>query len=64
MLLYEENQKSGKPFPDEVDLKQLVHENQERLKELAAINETTAIIKTGKAIPETLDEICQILPKA
>ncbi|MCX6267917.1 MAG: hypothetical protein NTW16_11250, partial [Bacteroidetes bacterium] len=45
-------------------LEQLVYNNQERLKELAAINETTAIIKAGKSIPETLSEICQVLPKA
>ncbi len=64
MLLSDENRNSGKIIPDEVDLKQLVHDNQERLKELAAINYTTAIIKAGKAIPDTLDEICQILPGA
>ena len=64
MLLSDEDHKSGKILPDEFYLKQLVHDNQERLKELAAINDTTAIIKAGKAIPDTLDEICQILPKA
>ncbi len=64
MLLSDENPKTGKFNPNEVDLNQLVHDNQERLKELAAINDTTAIIKAGKSIPETLDEICRILPKA
>jgi len=64
MLPSDENKKAGKLLPDKVDLDQLVYENQERLKELAAINDTSAIIKTGKSIPETLDEICQILPKA
>ncbi len=51
-------------LPDAVDIEKLVHENRERLKELAAINETAAIIKKNKSIPETLYEICQILPKA
>ena len=64
MQLSDDNQKPGNILPDEVDLKQLVHDNQERLKELSAINETTAIIKAGKPIAETLDEICRILPKA
>ena len=64
MLLSDENPKTGKFNPNEVDLNQLVHDNQERLKELAAINDTTAIIKAGKSIPETLNEICRILPSA
>ncbi|MEI6681700.1 MAG: PEP/pyruvate-binding domain-containing protein [Bacteroidota bacterium] len=64
MLPSDENKKTGKLLPDKVDLDQLVYENQERLKELAAINDTSSIIKTGKSIPETLFEICQILPKA
>ena len=49
------------PVPD-VD--QLFYENRERLKELAAINETTLIIKGGKSIPDTLSAICKILPAA
>ena len=53
MLPSDENNKAGIVFPDAVDLKQLVYDNQERLKELAAINDTTAIIKAGKPIPET-----------
>ncbi|MDP1621965.1 MAG: PEP/pyruvate-binding domain-containing protein [Bacteroidales bacterium] len=64
MLLSDENGNPGNLLPEAIDLKQLVYENQERLKELAAINDTTAIIKAGKSIPETLGEICQILPKA
>ena len=64
MLPSDENNKPGKLLPDTVDLDQLVYDNQERLKELAAINDTTTIIKAGKSIPETLDEICRILPKA
>jgi hypothetical protein len=50
--------------PESIDVEKLVYENRERLKELAAINETAAIIKKNKSIPETLYEICQILPKA
>ena len=64
MLPSDENNEPGKLLPDTVDLDQLVYDNQERLKELAAINDTTTIIKAGKSIPETLDEICRILPKA
>ena len=64
MLPSDENNNPGKVLPDKVDLDQLVYDNRERLKELAAINDTTNIIKAGKAIPETLHEICQILPKA
>ncbi len=64
MLPADENNNAGNPLPDSIDLKQLVYENQERLKELAAINDTTVIIRTGKSIPETLFEICQIMPRA
>ncbi len=39
-------------------------ENIERLKELAAINRTTQIIKEGKSVEETLRQICIILPPA
>jgi len=40
----------------------LQHENTERLKELKAINKTSLIIEEGRAIDETLQEICDILP--
>jgi hypothetical protein len=40
----------------------LQYENTERLKELRAINQTSLIIEEGKAIDETLQEICDILP--
>jgi hypothetical protein len=46
------------------DVEKLVYDVRERLKELAAINDTTAIIKSGRSIPETLHDICQILPHA
>ncbi|HLN53816.1 MAG TPA: PEP/pyruvate-binding domain-containing protein [Lentimicrobium sp.] len=38
--------------------------NKERLKELSAINQTTAILRSGKSIEEALHQICIILPKA
>jgi hypothetical protein len=47
-----------------VDLEKLVYDNRERLKELAAINQTTFIIKKNNPVPETLFEICQVLPPA
>lgn len=43
-------------------LNRLMVDNTERLKELDAINKTTAIISEGKSIEETLQEICEILP--
>lgn len=42
----------------------LQYENTERLKELKAINQTTLIIEEGKMVDETLQEICEILPKS
>lgn len=42
----------------------LLAENKERLKELAAINRTTSIIKEGRTIEGTLRQICLILPDA
>lgn len=39
-------------------------ENIERLKELAAINKTSSILKEGKPIDETLQQLCLILPPA
>lgn len=46
------------------DFKKLLAENQERLKELACINETTKIIKEGKSVEETFQKIALRLPKA
>ena len=43
---------------------QLRAENIERLKELAAINRTTQIIKEAKSVEETLSQICSIIPPA
>jgi hypothetical protein len=42
----------------------LLAETRERLKELACINQTTQILKEGKAVGETLQQICLILPRA
>ncbi len=46
------------------DYKKIFIERQERLKELACINQTNKIISAGKPIEETLQQICLILPKA
>jgi hypothetical protein len=42
----------------------LLHDQQERLKELACINQTTYILKEGKPIEETLQQIVLLLPAA
>jgi len=42
----------------------LLHDQQERLKELACINKTTAILKEGKPIEESLQQIVLLLPAA
>lgn len=42
----------------------LLAETKERLKELACINQTTQILKEGKPLGETLQQICLILPRA
>lgn len=42
----------------------LLVENRERVKELNAINQTTFIISKGMPIDETLQKICNILPKS
>ncbi|HEN21305.1 MAG TPA: hypothetical protein ENN86_04770, partial [Desulfobacteraceae bacterium] len=44
--------------------KQLLHDQKERLKELACINRTTAILKEGKSIEETLQKVVHTLPPA
>lgn len=49
---------------NEHGINRIIAENIERLKELAAINQTTGIIKEGKSIENTLQQICFILPKA
>jgi hypothetical protein len=42
----------------------LLHERQERLKELACINRTSSILKEGKPVEETLQQIVLLLPAA
>jgi hypothetical protein len=42
----------------------LLHDQQERLKELGCINQTTNILKEGKPIEETLQQIVLLLPAA
>ena len=42
----------------------LLYDQKERLKELACINKSNQIIREGKSLDETLQQICQILPKA
>jgi hypothetical protein len=42
----------------------LLHDQQERLKELACINHTTSILKEGKPIEESLQQIVLLLPSA
>ena len=46
------------------ELQKLLHEKEERLKELSAINQTTQIIKEGKTVEETLRRIVHLLPRA
>lgn len=46
------------------EIRQLLSEKRERLKELGAINQTTRILKQDKPVEEMLQEICQILPAA
>ena len=50
--------------PDKRNVSRLAKENIERLKELAAINKTTGIIKEAKSIPDTLQHISFILKEA
>ena len=46
------------------DIKSLLEDRKERLKELACINQTTAILKEGKPVEESLHQIALILPAA
>ena len=42
----------------------LLNENKERVKELWAINQTSQIIAEGQPVEETLQKICNILPRS
>ena len=46
------------------EIRQLLAEKQERLKELGAIHQTTNILKEEKPIPEMLQKIAEIIPPA
>ena len=46
------------------EYRKLLHDQQERLKELGCINQTTYILKEGKPIEETLQQIVLLLPVA
>ena len=46
------------------EYKRLLHEQQERLKELACINRTTSVLKEGKPIEDALQQIVLLLPAA
>lgn len=54
----------GAGTPDSPSVERLLAETRERLKELACINQTTQILKEGKPVEETLQQICLILPRA
>ncbi len=45
-------------------LKKLQHYYKKRVKELSVINQTTCIIKHGREVDYTLQEICRLLPSA
>ncbi len=47
-----------------VSFNKLLAQNKERLKELKAINATSTLIAEGKPIDETLQDICDLLPKS
>jgi DNA-binding NarL/FixJ family response regulator len=51
-------------FPNSPDYSRLLHDQQERLKELACINTTTSILREGKTVEESLNKIVKILPAA
>ena len=46
------------------EFSRLLHEQRERVKELSCINQTTYILKEGKPIEETLQQIVLLLPAA
>jgi len=46
------------------EYRRLLHDQQERLKELACINRATSILKEGKPIEESLQQIVLLLPAA
>jgi CheY-like chemotaxis protein len=54
-----------KPYPvSQEEIRKILIEKRERLKELGAINQTTTILKEDKPIPDMLKEIVKVLPPA
>jgi hypothetical protein len=51
-------------FQNSSEYTRLLHDQQERLKELACINNTTSILKEGKSVEESLNQIVKLLPDA
>ncbi|MEZ5012187.1 MAG: hypothetical protein R2744_11660 [Bacteroidales bacterium] len=51
------------PEQNKENLNQLLHDQKERLKELACINRTTAILKEGKSTEETLQKVLMSIPQ-
>ena len=51
-------------FTDPRVIKKLIFERTERLKELAAINQTNDILREGKPVDETLQQLAKLLPNA
>ena len=49
---------------DPGEISKLIFERTERLKELAAINQTNDILREGKPIDETLQQLAKLLPAA
>lgn len=47
-----------------IDFSRLLHQQKERLKELACINRTTSILREGKPVAESLHQIVMLLPAA
>jgi hypothetical protein len=54
----------GQAGNEPVDVEKLIYDTRERLKELTAINQTTAILKKEMSLSETLGAICDLLPAA
>ena len=46
------------------EVERIIAEKKERLKELACINRTTKILKEGKSLSDTFQQIVNILPPA
>src|SRR6056297_2652683 len=48
--------------PENLNLNDLAYQNKERLKELACLNKTSALIKSGKPANDVLQQLVDILP--